>query len=82
MGQWCQVEGRDRKGYHLDLHEGLCAVVEEVARLPAVDTDDSKQELTAETQGHWAAGNLRSDNDGDVIVDLILKDLILGKLLL
>lgn len=35
--------------HHPDFGEGIAAVVEQVARLPAVDAHDAKQELSAET---------------------------------
>lgn len=40
------------KAYHLDLEQCLIAVIQEVFRLPAVDTNDAEEQLAAEPQSH------------------------------
>lgn len=35
------------KAYHLDLEQCLIAVIQEVFRLPAVDTNDAEEQLAA-----------------------------------
>jgi hypothetical protein len=66
---------------HLDFHECLGAIIEQITRFSAIDADDPEEELATEAKGHWAASNLGANNNGDVIANPVLQDLVLGELL-
>lgn len=68
--------------YHLDLHECLGAVVQQISRLSAVDAHDTQKQLPAQAQRHRATGDFGSHNDRDIFGDFVLQDLILRQLLL
>lgn len=66
--------------YHLDLHHGFIAVIQEVTRLALIDSDDTKQKLSTQSQGH---GRLVRRDDGlDAVCDIGLEDMVLGELAL
>lgn len=66
--------------YQLDLHEGLVAVVEQVAGLPAVDSHDTEEQLAAQAQSHW--GLALVDDGIDARLDVGLENVAFGELAL
>lgn len=65
---------------HLDLEEGLIAVIEQITSLAAIDSNDTEQKLTAQSQSH---GSLVWGNYGIYTVGKIgLKNMMLGELAL
>jgi len=68
--------------YHLDLPQRVVAVIVEVVRLPMVNAHHTEEKLAIQAQGKRTAGGpLGPDDDLDVLVNLVLQDLGLGKLL-
>ena len=53
--------------HHLDLDQGLVAVVQKVARLATVDADDTQQQMATQSESH---GGLVGIND---IFNILLK---------
>lgn len=77
------MTGYGRESYHFDLHERFGAIVQKITRFSAVNTHDTQEQLPTEAESQRTAGSdIRLDNHGDVIVDFVLQDLILGELLL
>jgi hypothetical protein len=68
--------------YHLDLPQRVVAVIVEVVRLPVIYAHYTEQQLTVQSQCQRTAGSsLGSDDDLDVLINLVLQDLCLGELL-
>lgn len=68
------------KTYHLYLHQGFIAVVEEVSGLATIDSDDTEQELAAEAEGEWCLAG--GDDSIDTVLQVVLQHLYLGHLAL
>lgn len=66
--------------YHLDLHEGFIAVIEQITRFPAVDSDDAEEQLAAQSQRHRRLVGL--DNGLDTVFDVGLQNVVLRELAL
>lgn len=66
--------------HHLDLHHCFIAVVEEVARLALVDSDHTKQELTAQAESH--GGLVWCDDGLNAVGDIGLENVVFGQLAL
>lgn len=50
MSLWLKERRGDAD--HLDFQQGLITIIQEVFCFSAIDSDDTEQELTAETEGH------------------------------
>jgi hypothetical protein len=57
-----------RKSDHLNLHQRLIAIVQEIPRFPTVDSHHTKEQLATQSQSHWhlALINDRADAALDV----------------
>lgn len=63
--------------HHLDLEQGLIAVVQKVARLATVDADDTQQQMTAQSESH---GGLVGINDiFHILLEVGLQHIGLGQ---
>ena len=84
---WLRVSSVPRSAigrtYHLDLPQGLIAVILQVVRLLVVDAHFTKKQLRVQSQRERAASShLWPDDDLAALWDLVLQDLGFGKLLL
>ncbi len=66
--------------YHLDLHQSLITVIQQVTRLSGVDTDHTQEELPGEAQSHRRL--IRVDDRIDAVFDGGLEDVGFGELAL
>lgn len=66
--------------YHLDLHQGFVAIIEQVAGLAAVDADDAEQQLATQAEGE--GGIIGGDDGIHAVLQVVLQNLDLGDLAL
>lgn len=61
--------------HHLNLHHGFVAIIKQITRLSLVYPDDTKQELSAKSEGHRRL--VRRDDGLDTVCDIGLENVIL-----
>lgn len=61
--------------HHLNLHQGLVAIVKQVSGLTAVDPYDAKEQLAGQSQCHWCLAGC--DDLLDALGEVGLQDVLL-----
>lgn len=73
----------DMGAHQLDLHQRLVAVIQQVARFPAVDTHDTKQKLSAQSKRDRCLAAVATVHNGvDAGFEILLQDILLCELAL
>jgi hypothetical protein len=73
-------QGREHFIYHLHHYPNLVTIIEQVTRLALINSNNTKQQLTAQTQGY--RGLTRRDNGVYTVGDIGLQNVFLGELAL